>query len=284
MKNRCFLCRILTFLLLQSVLSCNTTSNEKDLSTILLALGVYTHQSGSPILNPLITRTSYVNVDGQNKQNIYVDFSFRNVPAAPITIRAYLGRPALMVLDSDGETVRNYLQEMSPDSFTANRFYHYSRELTQSYKIIVVAKNFFGKSSREITSTPSTPLANFCDSTVPSPVTVGNCADHCIQIATNATNLEFVASSTNTSVQDYLYLDFITFTPNGEIDSTPFAFIELGLEEPSVPVAVGTRTTTLRTLNIQTYEHACIEVSSYRVWDGAGGFSDSYVSGKIQVP
>ncbi|WP_156781781.1 hypothetical protein [Leptospira tipperaryensis] len=56
------------------------------------------------------------------------------------------------------------------------------------------------------------------------------------------------------------------------------------MEEPPIPVSIGSHSTTMQTFDTRTYNNACIVVSSYRVLDGVGGFSDNHIFKKIIVP
>ncbi|MBM9500272.1 hypothetical protein JWG44_08420 [Leptospira sp. 201903071] len=304
-KNLSVSCmRTLTIVVFVSLFQfCKAESSNSNFATLIVALlsgNTQTVNSGTgpendssnpgespnrPILNDLTVQTNYLNV-GDGEQRIQVDVSFQNTPPSPLTLKAYLGRPSLISLNADGVSVRNYMQEkLNPDSsLFPNRFTFFSPEITQRYKIIIIASNSFGKSSREIISTPPAAPGGPCSGAVNAPTTIGNCAEHCIQVDLNGNTLELTAKDTTTSVQDYFYLDLTTSTPSGGTGPIPFTFIELGLEDPPIPVPVGTHSTPKRILDAQNYDDACVGVSSFRTLDGAGGFSLNYIAKKIIVP
>ncbi|MCG6192321.1 hypothetical protein LFX25_03590 [Leptospira sp. FAT2] len=284
-------------LLILFSLSCNEKQSEEDIHSLLPALSgstkaidptsEITGQGIPPILNTPTIETALITVNSVNKQRIYANFTYQNNPTGTVSTRAYLGRPSVISLDADGETVHNSIQEMtlSANPFTPNQFQAHSPELTQSYKIIIVAKNSFGKSSKNILTTPPASQAGPCDDAVSAPVTIGNCNTHCIQVTKNGSFIELAASATLTTVQDYLYLDISTSSPYGGPGPTQFTYIERGIEEPPVPVAVGTYTPPMQqTINTTTYGHACVGVSSYHALDGVGGFTDANLYKKIRVP
>ncbi|RHX95512.1 hypothetical protein DLM76_00510 [Leptospira yasudae] len=189
-----------------------------------------------------------------------------------------------MTLGSDGLTVSNFIsEESSPNPLFPDRFIFYSPETAQSYKIIVIASNTFGKSAKEINSVPPNPPNGPCFGAVAAPVTIGNCTGHCIQVTLNGNLLEFIAKDTTTSIQDYFYLDLTTSTPSGGNTPIPFTFIEHGLD--GNPVPIGSYSIAKQTLNTLTYTDACININSYRILDSTtGGFFDSFKTQKIIVP
>ncbi|MBM9579801.1 hypothetical protein JWG45_21880 [Leptospira sp. 201903070] len=292
--------QILTLLLFATSLQfCKIDSTNSNLAILVVALLAGNSQTitsdpadsfipgespNRPILKELTVQTAYLNV-GSGEQKIQVDVSFENNPPSP-TLKVYLGRPSLMSLNGDGISVRNYMQEkLNPDStLFPNRFSFFSPEITQRYKIIIVASNSFGKSSKEIISIPPTAPGGPCAGALNAPTTIGNCAEHCVQVDLNGNTMELTAKDTTAAVQDYFYLDLTTSTPSGGTGPTPFSYIEFGVEEPPIPVPTGTHSTPKKTLDTQTYDNACVVVSSYRVLDGLGGFSDHYLTQKIIVP
>ncbi|TGL75094.1 hypothetical protein [Leptospira yasudae] len=241
-----------------------------------------------PILNDLAVQTAYVTgAGGDDRQRVTVTFSFQNVPPGPLTLKAYLGRPNVITLSADGTTVQNYIQErLNPDPMFPNEFTFLSPETTQPYRIFVLASNSFGKSAKSILSTAPAPPAGPCANAVSAPTTIGNCAEHCIQVTTNGNLIEFRGSVTTVNAEEYLYMDLSSSTPSGGTGPFPFSYIELfSAGEPPVSIAPGTYTTELHSVNSDTYnENACIGISSYQVLDGAGGFKDSYLFKKVIIP
>ncbi|MBM9501058.1 hypothetical protein JWG44_12425 [Leptospira sp. 201903071] len=173
-------------------------------------------------------------------------------------------------------------------------------KLPLHYKVLVIASNAFGRSSKEIVSSPPSPLVgappgtpqpspgtppltNECAGAVPAPVTVGNCAGHCIEVSVNGTLLEFTAKETTAAVLDSFYLDVSGSSPLSGAGIT-FDFIHLGKEVGlGATVPIGSYSTPKVTLSSQSY--ACIIVSSYRYFDSSpGNFFDSYITKKIILP
>ncbi|TGK24312.1 hypothetical protein EHQ05_15390 [Leptospira yasudae] len=294
-------------ILLVAASFCKPPGGSEDLSALLISLaggssnkigtGVSGNDAGNPnqpgspfrpILNDLTVQTAYVTgAGGDDRQRVTVTFSFQNVPAEPLTLKAYLGRPNIIALSADGTTVQNYIQErFNPDPMFPNEFTFLSPETTQPYRIFVLASNSFGKSAKSILSTAPTPPAGPCANAVSAPTTIGNCAEHCIQVTTNGNLIEFRGSVTTVNAEEYLYMDLSSSTPSGGTGPFPFSYIELfSAGEPPVSIAPGTYTTELHSVNSDTYnENACIGISSYQVLDGAGGFKDSYLFKKVIIP
>lgn len=299
--------QVAALIFLLSASFCKPTGGSDDLSALLISLaggssnkigtGVNGNDTGNPsqpespfrpILNDLAVQTAYVTgAGGDDRQRVTVTFSFQNVPSGPLTLKAYLGRPNIIALSADGTTVQNYIQErLNPDPMFPNEFTFLSPETTQPYRIFVLASNSFGKSSKSILSTAPTPPAGPCANAVSAPTTIGNCAEHCIQVTTNGNLIDFRGSVTTVNAEEYLYMDLTSSTPSGGTGPFPFSYIELfSAGEPPVSVAPGTYTTELHSVNSDTYnENACIGISSYQVSDGSGGFKDSYLFKKVIIP
>ncbi|MBM9577092.1 hypothetical protein JWG45_07985 [Leptospira sp. 201903070] len=239
--------------------------------------------NGHPLLNDLTVQTTY-RTGTPDDQKIEVRFSFQKTPASPWpSIKAYLGRPNVMTLNPNDLSVNNFiLEEATPNPFFPDRFIFFSPETSQPYKIIVVVSNPFGKSFKEINSVPPTPPQGPCYGAISAPVAVGNCDQHCIQVTANGNLIEFVAKDTTASIQNYFYLDLTTTTPAGGATPIPYTYIEFGLDDAQIPIA--SYSTAKKILDTQTYNDACVNVSSYRAIDGNSGFFDNFIEQKIIVP
>ncbi|AYV55174.1 hypothetical protein [Leptospira kmetyi] len=240
--------------------------------------------SNGPVLNNLNVTTEYRVISGDPYQIVSVKFSLKNQVSFPVTYKAYLGRPAILQLKPDGVSVTTYITEkLSTEPGSPDTFVFLSPEVSQSYKIIVIAQSQFGNSSKEIISTAPTPPAGVCAGAVSAPVTIGDCSDHCIQVSMNGTNMEFFSRYVNPEPAYYVYLDLNNGTATGGTGPVPFQYIEL-YEDAGNPVAPGTYETPKVGFDTGTYNEACIAISSYAVADRASGFSDSYTVKKIIVP
>ncbi|RHX86092.1 hypothetical protein [Leptospira stimsonii] len=263
--------------------NCNPGADNKDLTAPLVASQSF-FATIPPTLNELKVNTVYQTGFPEDSQKVEISFSFQQTPTKPYSIKAYIGRPNFIELDADGTTVRNYIKAIDPSDFFPDRFIWTSPETSASYQIIVVTSNSFGKSTKKINSIAPTPPAGPCNGSIAAPTTIGNCAQHCIEVTMNGNSMEFVAKYTTTSVQDYLYLDFTTENSKGNTGPIPLTFVELGLEEPPVPISANTYSTIKKSFDTQAYTDACVNIASYTFLNSASGSSDSFVTKKITVP
>ncbi|RHX84809.1 hypothetical protein DLM78_15320 [Leptospira stimsonii] len=296
---------ILFFLVMSSAFFCKGESQNDDSTKAIGALlggndpSIF---SESPVLNDLTVNTFITN---GNQRVFQIGFSFKNNPKSSVSSKAYIGHPEVMKLSADGISVKGYMKEnLSPDPLSPDRFTFILPSQTLSYKIIVIAVNPFGKTSKEIitsvsvpiaipnpgsTPNPNNPIPPECDGAIAAPATIGNCAQHCVQVTTIGTVFEFQAKGTTVSVNDYFYIDVGISRPSGV--GIAYNFLELGLDlensqgTTSVLVPAGTYFSPKITYDFLNYDTACVEVNSYRALDaGAGNFSDSFVSKKILLP
>lgn len=236
--------------------------------------------SGGPELNDLTVTTNYV-VGSEGSQSIRVKVSLKKQVSYPVTYKAYIGRPTILNLKPDGVSVTTYIGENNTlTGLNLDEFLFVSPETSMSYKIIVIAESERGHSAKEILSTPPPPPAGPCAGAVAAPIVVGNCADHCIEVTMNGINMEMIARYNNPSNAEYLYMDLSTSTPSGASGPIPFLYIE-NIENAS---PAGPYATPNAGFDTNAYTGACIDISSYRVRDGASGFSDSYIVKRIIVP
>ncbi|TGM52833.1 hypothetical protein [Leptospira adleri] len=240
------------------------------------------HQSanGGPELNDLTVTTNYV-VGSEDSQSIRVKVSLKKQVSYPVTFKAYLGRPTILRLKPDGISVTTYIDEENTlTGLNQDEFLFLSPETSMSYKIIVIAESERGYSAKEIISNPPPPPAGPCAGAVAAPVVVGNCADHCIEVTRNGTNMGMIARYNNPSDVEYLYLDLSTSSPGGASGPVPFQYIE----QIENVIPAGQYATPNAGFDTNAYTGACVDISSYRVRDGASGFSDSYIVKRIIVP
>ncbi|PJZ44548.1 hypothetical protein [Leptospira brenneri] len=218
-------------------------------------------------------------IGGTEYQVIRVKFPQGTDLSAYKKLDAYIGRPNIITMAADNFNVINYISATSYND-SLNYFMFLTPELNASYKIIVVGSTTDAKGNRSIDTTPPPPPPSPCAGSVNAPTTIGNCSTHCLTVGLVGNQMDFTAKTTiGTSTEEYLYLDADSSTPSGGTGPTSFSWKEF-----FSPIAAGEYQTDNRTFDVTTYNQQCIVITSYFVKDGPGGFGDSYIAGKVNVP
>lgn len=218
-------------------------------------------------------------IGGTEYQVIRVKFPPGTDLSAYKKLDAYIGRPNIIAMAADNYNVINYISATSYND-SLNYFMFLTPELNASYKIIVVGSTIDAKGNRSIDTTPPPPPPSPCAGSVNAPTTIGNCSTHCLLVGLVGNQMDYTAKATlATSTEEYIYLDADSATPSGGTGPTTFSWKEF-----FSPIAVGDYQTDNRTFDVTTYNQQCIVITSYFVKDGPGGFGDSYISGKVNVP
>ncbi|TGK29517.1 hypothetical protein EHQ12_16985 [Leptospira gomenensis] len=236
-------------------------------------------EPAGPLLNDLSSQSNYVIASPDPYQSIRITFSLNSSVAYPVSYKAYLGRPNLLQLNADGVSASNFIQQTSTtEPGSSNRFLFISPETSQRYKVIVIAQSIYGNSSKEIITTPPAIPGGPCAGAVALPVTLGNCAQHCVEATLNGTRIELVSRFNNPALMAYLYMDLTTSYAGGA-GPTPFQYVE----QFDAPAGIYEARSDF---DRNTYTNACFTLSSYQVNDDgtAGGFSDHYLNTTITVP
>ncbi|TGM94909.1 hypothetical protein [Leptospira licerasiae] len=148
------------------------------------------------------------------------------------------------------------------------------------YKILVVARNEFGISSKMKQGGQS----HFCAGAAALPATVGDCGTLCAKATLSVSGDEVLFKSQYKISQDIffdLYTDIQMTRP------TSFSFpvtslVAFEMNDTNVPIGTYEAKSSL---NITKFEYMCVEVSSMSyVVDSANMVSPSFVKGKVFIP
>ncbi|TGM63229.1 hypothetical protein EHQ94_07340 [Leptospira meyeri] len=218
-------------------------------------------------------------IGGTEYQVIRVKFQAGADLSAYKKLDAYIGRPSIISMAADNYNVINYISAASYND-SLNYFLFLTPELNASYKIIVVGSTTDAKGNRSVDTSPPPPPPSPCAGSVNVPTTIGDCTNHCLVVDLVGNQMEFTAKGTiTTTTEEYLYLDADSMTPSGGTGPTNFSWKEF-----YSPIAAGEYETDKRSFDVTTYNNQCLVITSYFVKDGPGGFGDSYIAGKVNVP
>lgn len=218
-------------------------------------------------------------IGGTEYQVIRVKFEAGADLSAYKKLDAYIGRPSIITMAADNYNVINYISAASYND-SLNYFLFLTPELNSSYKIIVVGATTDAKGNRSVDTTPPPPPPSPCAGSVNVPTTIGDCTNHCLVVDLVGNQMEYTAKGTiTTTTEEYIYLDADSMTTSGGSGPTNFSWKEF-----FSPIAAGEYQTDKSSFDVTTYNNQCLVITSYFVKDGPGGFGDSYMSGKVNVP
>ncbi|MBM9590979.1 hypothetical protein JWG41_11015 [Leptospira sp. 201903075] len=196
------------------------------------------------------------------------------------TITAYIGKRNLR-LEQDG-TVVNAITYHTLTPSTPNPggtiWFIFTHRSNQKHKLILVARNEFGSSSKEI---------NFfhnrdCVNAPLVPATVGNCDDHCIETINVAGALEFKAKYKHHELT-YLAIDINGTSPRtglNLLEFNEFSYIWDPLIPPLLP-GVSSVSTILLPVGS---DYMCVDLQSFVTKeDNDGNFDSRYLTGRIRL-
>jgi hypothetical protein len=231
-----------------------------------------------PVLNELDVTTR---LDAEQEyQFIDVEYSFAEAPPEGTTVRAYLGRPGYMALQSDGR-VSGFIKEAY--EYNTGEFSFISPELWASYRVIVVARSPSSFDAAQAASSPPPPPPSPCAGAVAAPATIGDCATHCIQVTQNGAMMELRASYNAPGAMDYVYIDLSTSMAGGGSGPTATSYWEQFADPPG-DLPAGLYSPPMSSFNVNDFGDACVAVGSIYTVDAAGNFDIGYITGKIIVP
>lgn len=232
-----------------------------------------------PVLNALNVMTR---LDAKQKnQFVEIEYSFAEAPPEGTEVRAYLGRPGYMALQTNG-SVSGFIKEEF-DLIESGEFLFLSPELWASYRVIVVARSSSGFGAAQALSSPPPPPPSPCAGAVAAPATIGDCATHCIQVSQNGAMMELTASYISAVTMDYVYVDLSTSTAGGAGGPTATSYREEFATAPG-DLPAGLYSPPMSSFNVNDFNDACVAVSSIYTVDAAGSFDMDYITGKIIVP
>ncbi|EMY62374.1 hypothetical protein [Leptospira terpstrae] len=208
------------------------------------------------------------------------NISFQQPVHNQTTITAYMGRRNLK-LEPDG-TVVNALEfrtltpgNPNPDGNLWFSFLHRSNE---KYRLLLVARNEFGSSSKEI---------NFfhnrdCIGAPLAPATVGDCNDHCMGASLVGAQMEFHAKYRHPGDIGHLWLDISGYSPRGgapilESNVTTYDFDPA---QPPLPPGFQSVTTTMFE---HGKHHMCVELQSFIFFEDGNGFHQNLLVDKMRL-
>ncbi|TGL35442.1 hypothetical protein EHQ52_13345 [Leptospira koniambonensis] len=195
----------------------------------------------------------------------------------------------------DNTTVSAFIggqsMKLTPDNTVVNSFSHWTVTSGQlaapganppaligptdrKLKVLIVARNEFGISSK----VKQVGQTHFCTGAATLPATVGNCGTVCATAEVNGDDVEFKAKKTiSQDTFDYLYVDVSVAQPiSFSIPAIPFSYFEIF---DTIPIATYEANASL---NRNTFEYMCVELSSYSYVDGP--FDDEFIRGKVIIP
>ncbi len=163
--RRSVLCLIACIALSCSLIGQETSDNGTDPAAIFLPLLLGGGDSGAggsasgetengdntstPVLaNDLamtepVLETAQASVGG-TQLRVRVHFAFDEPPAPATTLSAFIGRPGVINLDADGETVHQFVSQTGP--VPATDYFQFYWPVADKFQVFIVAKNGSGKS------------------------------------------------------------------------------------------------------------------------------------------
>ncbi|MCT8334838.1 hypothetical protein NUH30_14240 [Leptospira sp. 85282-16] len=195
--------------------------------------------------------------------------SFQKPVPANTEISLYFGKKN-MELNSDG-TVTNALDTLKR---TASNFsgHTYLCDSDKKYKVLVVAKNEFGITSKEL----RIGHARKCADAIKSPSTFGNCSDHCFETTKSGDKIEITANYNLPIDGKSLHLDLSVISPRSLPESIA----------PPVDLDIGIPLAGLHTLktnfSFNEKEFLCAEVQSLLIVDQPQ--RSSLLKGYVAIP
>lgn len=202
--------------------------------------------------------------------NILIDqISFQLPVHNQTTITAYIGKRN-MKLEQDG-TVINATNFRTLTPLVANGeaiWFRFKFPSDQKQKLILVARNEFGSSSKEIDFSHN----RNCIGAPLIPTTIGDCNHHCFEINNIAGQLEFKSKLKHDELT-YLEFDILGVSPKTGAHLLVPNFISYIWEPADLPLQPGV-TTVSTILNQDGKENVCMELQSIAATEDGNGTSN----------
>ncbi|MBM9545396.1 hypothetical protein JWG40_00075 [Leptospira sp. 201903074] len=240
----------------------------------------------APILNDPQTQINNAPVT-EDQYGIYGrilinNISFQQPVHNQTTITAYIGKRN-MKIEQDGTVVNatNYhtLTPATPNTGGIIWFSFIHRSNIKQ-KLILVARNEFGSSSKEINFSHN----RDCIGAPLVPTVIGDCDDHCIETSNVAGELKFEAKYKHGDNLVYLQLDINGTSPRTGLNLLDFAEFYYSWDnplDPPLPQGVSSISTNL---NSYGRDYTCMDLQSFIVKDDeTGNFDTRYLTGRIRL-
>ncbi|MCG6141621.1 hypothetical protein [Leptospira mtsangambouensis] len=213
--------------------------------------------------------------------NILIDhISFQLPVHNQTTVTAYIGKRNMM-LEQDGTVVNatNFktLTPLNPNG--AAFWFNFKFPSDRKQKLILVARNEFGASSKEIDFSHN----RNCIGAPLVPIIIGDCDQHCFEITNIAGNLEFKSKLKHGEIT-YLEFDFYGLSPKtGGFLMTPGYFSYIW-DDPAFPPLQAGVTSVATTLNQEGKDNICLEIqSNIAMEDGNGTLSIDFFHSRVRL-
>ncbi|TGM74305.1 hypothetical protein EHR01_10940 [Leptospira mtsangambouensis] len=213
--------------------------------------------------------------------NILIDhISFQLPVHNQTTVTAYIGKRN-MVLEQDGTVINaiNYrtLTPVNPNG--GAYWYNFKFPSDQKHKLILVARNEFGSSAKEIDFSHN----RNCIGAPLVPIIIGNCDPHCFEISNIAGQLEFKSKLKH---EEITYLEFEIYgvspkTGGHLLVPNSFSYI---WDDPAHPPLQPGVTTVATSLNQEGKDNICLEIqSNIAMEDGNGTLSIDFFHSRVRL-
>ncbi|EMY62403.1 hypothetical protein [Leptospira terpstrae] len=206
------------------------------------------------------------------------NISFQQPVHNQTTITAYLGRRNLK-LEPDG-TVVNALEfrtltpgNPNPDGNLWFSFLHRSNE---KYRLLLVARNEFGSSSKEINFSHN----RDCIGAPLAPATVGDCNDHCMEASIVGGQMEFRAKYKHPGDIENLALEIYAVSVTAAPLGSNGTYYQFNPTQPPLPP--GFQTVTM-TISEYGKNHMCMELQSFVSFEDGIGFHDFSIFHRMRL-
>lgn len=206
--------------------------------------------------------------------------SFQQPVHNQTTITAYIGKRN-MKLEPDGTVINaaNF-KTLVPINPNGGAFwFNFKFPADQKQKLILVARNEFGISSKEIDFSHN----RNCIGAPLVPIVIGNCDPHCFEISNIAGQLEFKSKLKHEEIT-YLEFEIYGMSPKtGGPLLVPNAFSYIWDDPAHPPLQPGV-TTIATSLNQEGKDNICLEIqSNIMMEDGNGTFSADFFHSRVRL-
>ncbi|TGK19627.1 hypothetical protein EHO98_10005 [Leptospira stimsonii] len=205
--------------------------------------------------------------------------SFQQPVHNQTTITAYIGKRN-MKLEQDGTVVNaTNFSTLTPANPNGGAFsFNFNFPSDQKQKLILLARNEFGISSKEIDFSHN----RNCIGAPLLPNTIGDCDQHCFEIINIAGHLEF-KSKLKHDVLTYVELDFSGFFPLTGAHYLIPNFFSYVLEPGDLPLQPGV-ISVATVLNQEGYHASCLELqTNYVSEDENGNFNTDIFHRRVRL-
>lgn len=213
--------------------------------------------------------------------NILIDhISFQLPVHNQTTITAYIGKRN-MKLEQDGTVVNaTNFKTLTPLNPNGGAFwFNFKFPSDQKQKLILVARNEFGASSKEIDFSHN----RNCIGAPLVPITIGDCDQHCFEITNIAGNLEFRSKLKHGEIT-YIEFDFTGPSPKTGGHLLVPNFFSYLWDDPAFPPLQPGITSVVTGLNQEGKESVCVLLqSNINMEDGNGNFNTEFFHSLIRL-